>query len=1008
MSERARIHLQVMWNRILAVVEEQAQTLIRTGFSTSTREAGDVSAGVFDLRGRMLAQAVTGTPGHINSMALSVRHFVKVFPVNEMHEGDCYITNDPWKGTGHLHDFVVVSPTFHNGRIIALFACTCHVVDIGGIGMSPDGRQIYHEGLMIPIMTFARNGEVNETLLDIVRGNVREPEQVVGDMFALAACNEAGGRRLLSLMQDVGIDDLEDLSRFIINNTRQAMTAAIGRLPRGKVSNMMTMDGYDEPITLCASLEVREDTIVVDYDGTSPVSRYGINCPKCYTDAYTAFGVKCVIAPNVPNNAGSLDAIVINAPEGSIVNAPHPCAVVARSTVGHMLPDVVFGCLHQLLPGQVPAEGTSCLWNLKLGSGPGITRERAQDKTTFMTMSFHSGGTGARPGIDGLNATPFPSGVRNVPAEVMETATPVIVWRKEFRTDSGGPGRQRGGLGQVIEVGSAEDAEFALFATYDRLKHPPRGREGGCDGSVGRVSLASGIALRGMGSQTVPAGDRLVVEMPGGGGYGAPTERSATAVRRDVMLGYVSAEVAGDVYGVIVDEKLEVDEVATTERRALLTASALQDDGPATAGPAAKGTCEMSMAASTRRRDTTANTLLLASGVQRMQPSASAVTAQRARTMMKSGIDVLNLAAGEPDFDTPAAIVEAARRAVASGHTKYTNVDGTAELKEAVIEKFDRDNGLRFETDEVIVTSGAKQAIFNALAATLQPDDEVVVPVPCWVSYPEIVRFFGAKPVFVPCLPEDGFKLRPDALSAAISPKTRWLMLNTPCNPTGAVYAADDLRALADCLREHSHVWIMSDEIYEHVLLGDATFTSFGSVADDLLRARTLTVNGVSKAYCMTGWRIGYAAGPAKLIKAMSKMQSQSTGNSCSISQAAAVAALTGDQADIRIRNAAYTERRDQVIDKLNAIPGITCSRPDGAFYIFASCASAIGRTTSKGAKLLNDKDVADYLLDDAKVAVVCGEAYGLSPYFRLSIASDLTTLETACDRIGESWTRLQ
>lgn len=567
MTGRSSIRLQVMWNRLLAVVEEQAQTLIRTGFSTSTREAGDVSAGVFDLKGQMLAQAVTGTPGHINSMALSVQHFLRVFPTASMREGDCYITNDPWKGTGHLHDFVVVSPTFRNGRLLALFACTCHVVDVGGIGMSPDGRQIFHEGLFVPIMPFAQEGEVNESLLAIVRGNVREPEQVVGDIFALAACNEAGSRRLLRLVDEVGIDDLDELSRFIIDSTRAAMRGAIADLPGRKVHNSMTVDGYDEPITLQASLEARNGSIVVDYEGTSPISRYGINCPKCYTDAYTAFGVKCVVAPNVPNNAGSLEAIKVLAPEGSIVNAPHPCAVVARSTVGHMLPDVVFGCLHQLVPGRVPAEGTSCLWNLKLGSGHGLTSEQSKGSRPYMTMSFHSGGTGARPGADGLNATPFPSGVRNVPAEVMEVTTPVVIWRKELRQNSGGAGRYRGGLGQIIEVGSAEDAEFVLFATYDRLKNPPRGREGGTSGAAGRVSLASGRALKGMGSQVIPRGDRLIVEMPGGGGYGDPLEREPDLVEQDVQQGYLDSTEAELRYGVVLGDDQSIDDVATATTR---------------------------------------------------------------------------------------------------------------------------------------------------------------------------------------------------------------------------------------------------------------------------------------------------------------------------------------------------------------------------------------------------------------------------------------------------------
>ena len=569
MSATSEIRLQVMWSRLLAVVEEQAQTLVRTAFSTSTREAGDVSAGVFDLRGRMLAQAVTGTPGHINAMALSVGHFLERFPPRTMKEGDCYITNDPWRGTGHLHDFTVVSPAFRKGELVAVFACTSHVVDIGGMGLAPDGRQVYHEGLFVPIMPFATSGVVNEWLLALVRANVREPIQVEGDLYALAACNDTGGRRIVEMMNEQGIDDLEGLAAFIVEKTRRAMQDAIGRLPRRTVSNRMTMDGYDRPIELVASLTVGDGEILVDYTGTSPISDYGINCPKCYTDAYTAFGVKCVVAPKVPNNAGSLELIKVTAPENTIVNAPHPCAVVARSTVGHMLPDVVFGCLHQLLPGEVPAEGTSCLWNLKLGAGHGITARATTSggvATPFTVMSFHSGGTGARPALDGLSATPFPSGVRNVPIEVTEAIAPLVIWRKEYRADSGGAGRSRGGLGQTMVVGSREGAEFAIFATYDRVVHPPRGRDGGHPGAPGRVLLESGAALKSMGRQTIPAGDRLVVHMPGGGGYGDPFERDAAAVLRDVVAGYVTVAKARSEYGVVVDRERRVVDGEATHR----------------------------------------------------------------------------------------------------------------------------------------------------------------------------------------------------------------------------------------------------------------------------------------------------------------------------------------------------------------------------------------------------------------------------------------------------------
>jgi N-methylhydantoinase B len=546
----SEIDVQIMWNRLLSVVEEQGQTLVRTAFSTSAREAGDISAGVFDLRGRMLAQAVTGTPGHINTMAASVGHFLKVFPVAEMKQGDVYVTNDPWKGTGHLYDLVLVSPTFMDGRIVALFACTSHLVDMGGVGQTPEGRQIWHEGLFIPLLQLARAGEMNEDLLAMIRANVREPVQVIGDVYALIACNDIGSRRLVSMMREFRLDDMDMLGEEIITRSRRAMTAAIGKLPKGTWTNTMRVDGYEAPLDLVASVAIGEDTIHVDFTGTSGMSSYAINCPLCYTEAYTTFGINCVVAPTIPNNAGTLDAVKVTAPPGTIVSATYPAAVYARSSIGHMMPDVVYGALEQAFPGRVPAEGTSNLWSLKMVAGHGLTGVGDKAGTQFMVMSFHSGGAGARPHQDGLSATPFPSGVRNVPVEATEAITPLVILRKELRQDSGGAGKYRGGLGQVMEVSSREDAAFGIFAGFERVKFPARGRNGGGSGQCGAVSLKSGVELQPKGLQVVPAGERLLIEMPGGGGMGAPAERDLEAVRRDVRLGYLSAEAARRDYGV--------------------------------------------------------------------------------------------------------------------------------------------------------------------------------------------------------------------------------------------------------------------------------------------------------------------------------------------------------------------------------------------------------------------------------------------------------------------------
>src|SRR5271166_908761 len=457
----SQIHMQIMWSRLIAVVEEQAQTLVRTAFSTTVREAGDLSAGVFDRDGNMLAQAVTGTPGHVNSMAAAVKHFLDAFPLNTMRAGDHYITNDPWLTCGHLHDLTVVSPTFLRGEAVGLFASTVHVVDIGGLGMGPDGRQVFEEGLSIPLMALAREGRMNEDLLRVIRANVREPLQVEGDVYALAACNDEGSRRLIEMMEEFGIANLDRLAEHIIETSRLATIDAIGKLKSGRYRNSLTMDGYDRPLTLMAEMLIGDDGIHVDFTGTSPASAFGINVVLNYTTAYTAFGVKCLVAPDVPNNAGSLAPITVSAPEGCLLNVRRPFPVAARHTVGHMLPDLVFGCLEQCLTAGVPAEGAASLWNPQINGGGSIVDELPPgidpaSLPSWSTVIFHCGGAGARPDKDGLSATAFPSGVRTIPIEATETIAPVLFGRREFRDGSGGAGRFRGGLGQVIEIGGAD------------------------------------------------------------------------------------------------------------------------------------------------------------------------------------------------------------------------------------------------------------------------------------------------------------------------------------------------------------------------------------------------------------------------------------------------------------------------------------------------------------------------------------------------------------------------
>tara|TARA_B100000686_G_scaffold304287_1_gene341793 strand:- start:647 stop:2335 length:1689 start_codon:yes stop_codon:yes gene_type:complete len=543
---------QIIWDRMIAIVEEQAQTLIRTAFSNTVREAGDLSAGLFDLSARMITQAVTGTPGHVNAMAVSVGHFIDKYPLHQMEEGDVYITNDPWLATGHLHDFTVVTPVFYEGSPVALFASTCHVVDVGGLGFGPNARQVYEEGINLPILPLFKKGLVNQTLLDIVRANVREPVLLEGDFFSLAACNETGVKRLKEMMKEFDLSGIASVADLIVTRSEQAMLTEIRKLPFGVYEYIMKIDGYENEIDLVAKMKIDETGIDVDFSGTSQISSYGINVPLPYTQAYASFGIRCVVGSEIPNNAGSLAPVRVWAPEGSILNAAPPCAVAARHAIGQMLPDVVLGCLDQACPDVVPAEGTSCLWNFVLYGGHGISGGEFGNSTPFTVTMFHNGGTGARVAMDGLSATSFPSGVKNTPVEINETIAPIRIWKKEYRADSGGPGKYRGGLGQVMEIGSTEGAPFALSSMFDRAHHPARGRGGGRSGATGRVSLSSGEVLPPKGRTSVPSGERVVLEMPGGGGRGKPEERDISMIQDDLRNGFVSAEKARSEYGLSV------------------------------------------------------------------------------------------------------------------------------------------------------------------------------------------------------------------------------------------------------------------------------------------------------------------------------------------------------------------------------------------------------------------------------------------------------------------------
>jgi len=558
-SQHSQVSYQVMWNRLISVVEEQAQALVRTAFSTSVREAGDLSAGVYDLNGQMLAQAVTGTPGHVNAMADAVGHFIRRIGADNIFEGDVYITNDPWEGTGHLHDITMVTPSFYKNTLVGFFACTAHIVDIGGRGFGADAASVYEEGLYIPIMKFAERGDVDKTLVGIVRGNVREPDQLIGDMYALATCNEIGHRRLVDMMEEFKLNDLSDIAQFILDNSRRATIERIAALPNQSATGEMTVDGFAAPITLKVKLTIENDRIVSDFTGTSGLDKKGINCPLVYAKAYACYALKCAIAPEIPNNAASLAPFEIEAPENSIVNALHPAPVALRHIVGHFVPDTVYDALDKILPGVVPAEGAGCLCNFQVSLRPRTDETPPEGAVRSEVLTFNSGGSGARPEHDGLNATAFPSGVMTMPIEATENVGPVIIWRKELRPDSGGAGARRGGLGQFMEVGAMEGHEFDFQAMFDRVDHPARGRQGGKNGASTTISQDDGSEMFGKGKQFVPHGRKVMLAFPGGAGYGNPKDRDTDVVKRDLLKGYISAKTARDEYGLSDAEIAEVD-----------------------------------------------------------------------------------------------------------------------------------------------------------------------------------------------------------------------------------------------------------------------------------------------------------------------------------------------------------------------------------------------------------------------------------------------------------------
>ena len=547
----SKMMLQVMWTRLIAVVEGQAKSLVRTAFSATVSEAGDLSAAVFDTEGRMIAQAVTGTPGHVNSLAEAVKNFVLEVAPSRLRDGDHLLTNDPWLSSGHLHDITVVTPTFREGSLVGFFACCCHQVDIGGLGQGPDAKSVFEEGLYIPIMYLAKGGELNDDLIKIIKANVRQPYEVEGDILSYITSNETGGRLLNQMLDEFPNISFKKLADYIIDFSQKSMEEKIKHLPIGVYRNSMKVDGYDKEVFLKARLEVKQKKITIDFEGSSEASKFGINLVYNYTLAYSAYGVRAALAPEIPNNTGSLAPIEVLAPEDSILNVRKPAPVCARHIIGQFLPDLVLGCLQRVVPEGIQAEGSAGIWGIQARGGRELSdTEVASALPTFDLLFFNSGGTGARPTSDGLSATGFPSGVQSLPTEAVENFAPVIIWRKEFRPSSGGAGKWRGGLGQSVEFSVVDDSSFAVFAMFDRVVNPARGRKGGFDGICGRVVTSNGKKLKAKGKQVVQSGDRLVIDVPGGAGYGKPIHRNPIYVLEDFKLGLIDAKTAKLVYGV--------------------------------------------------------------------------------------------------------------------------------------------------------------------------------------------------------------------------------------------------------------------------------------------------------------------------------------------------------------------------------------------------------------------------------------------------------------------------
>lgn len=553
------VELEIMWNRFISILEEQAQTLIRTAFSSILADNEDLSAGLFDTKGRMIAQAKTGVAGHINSMAIGTKHFLEHNPPETLKDGDVLIGNNAYEISGHVLDITAVTPVFFKGKIVAYVASTCHVYDLGGVGYSADGRSIYEEGLYIPYLKYYKEGVRDEAICKIIAANSRQPHSVIGDIEAQITAQKVAIKGLLKMFDEFGIDEIDTIGEEILNISEKAMRNAISAMPDGEYEYELNTDGIieGEHIVYKTQVKIEGDEIWIDFQGTSPaIPDRGFNSCLNYTQAYGTYGAKAVIAKDVPNNEGTFRPIHITAPEGSIINAPHPYPMQLRHITGFFVPATIIGALSVISPETVPAE--SCATNYCVQAYFNNNKDYA--------ISMVAGGMGGRPGKDGLSATHFPTNTSTTQVEVLEMQAPFLVKRKELLTDTGGYGEYRGGLGQIFEFGTISDSPWILPASYDRIIYPAKGYNGAGDGAKAKFYRNGSENLPGKIRIQLEPTDVITIETAGGAGFGNPKKRAPERVLSDVINGYVSQEAALRDYGICVEQNAEGDFYINTEK----------------------------------------------------------------------------------------------------------------------------------------------------------------------------------------------------------------------------------------------------------------------------------------------------------------------------------------------------------------------------------------------------------------------------------------------------------